>query len=104
MLSADDPDYAASLARILSELDRVDEACEWRNRAEARYDELIARHPEAFAEHAAEFWLEAGADPHRALSLAKMNLEIRQTPRAKELLARATFAHSAARVERFAQG
>ena len=59
-------------------------------RAAARYDELVARHPEAFADHAAEFWLAAGADPHRALSLASRNLEVRQTPRAHELFCRAT--------------
>jgi hypothetical protein len=70
----------------------VDEAREWRARAEARYDELLARHQEAFADHAAEFWLEAGADPHRALSLAKANLEVRQTSRAHDLMARATLA------------
>jgi tetratricopeptide (TPR) repeat protein len=88
-ITSDDPDYAAQLARILSEVGRVEEAREWRARAAARYDELLARHPEAFAEHAAEFWLQAGADPHRALSLATLNLEVRRTPRARELLFRA---------------
>ena len=88
-ITSDDPDYAAQLARILSEVGRVEEAREWRARAAARYDELLARHPEAFADHAAEFWLEAGADPHRALSLATMNLEVRPTPRAHELHSRA---------------
>ena len=90
--SSDDPDYAASLARILAEAGRVEEASKWRNQAAARYDELMARHPEAFADHAAEFWLEAGADPYRALRLARRNLEVRQTARARELLARASFA------------
>jgi tetratricopeptide (TPR) repeat protein len=97
-VSSDDPDYAASLARILTELDRVDEACGWRATAETRYDELISLHPEAFADHAAEFCLEAGADPHRALSLARRNLEVRQTPRAYELMARAAAASEGARV------
>ena len=95
-VSSDDPDYAASLARILTELERMDEAREWCARAETRYDELIALHPEAFADHAAEFWLEAGADPYRALSLARMNLEVRQTPRAQELFTRATLAYDVA--------
>jgi tetratricopeptide (TPR) repeat protein len=90
--SSDDPDYAASLSRILGEVGRIEEALEWRNRAAARYNELLARHPEAFADHAAEFWLEAGADPQRALRFARMNLEIRQTPRAHKLLTRATLA------------
>ena len=87
--SSDDPDYAAQLARILGEAGWVEEARHWRARAAARYDELVARHLEAFAYHAAEFWLEAGADPQRALWLAMKNIEVRPTRRARDLLARA---------------
>ena len=65
----------------------------WRQVAAARYDELIASHPEAFADHAAEFWLAAGADPDKALRLAKMNLEVRNTPRARALVAQALTAN-----------
>jgi hypothetical protein len=50
------------------------------------------RHPEAFADHAAEFWLTAGADPSRAPGLARINLAVRATPRAHDLLRQATFA------------
>ena len=89
-VSSDDPDYAASLARIFRDAGRVEEAGEWRNKARARYDDLTMRYPEAFADHAAEFFLEAGDDTHQAIWFARMNLEVRQTPRAKELLARAT--------------
>ncbi len=89
-ISSDDPDYAASLARILDGAGQPTEAGRWRDKAAARYDELMARHPEAFADHAAEFWLGAGADPSRALELARLNVTIRPTPRAHELLARAT--------------
>ena len=96
-ISSDDPDYPAQLARILSEVGRAQEARGWRGRAAARYDELVARHPEAFADHAAEFWLDAGADPHRALWLARRNLEVRQTPRAHNLFSRATRAVDGAR-------
>jgi tetratricopeptide (TPR) repeat protein len=88
--SSDDPDYAASLARILGESGQVEEAARWRSKAAARYDELLACHPEAFADHAAEFWLEAGVDPNRALQLAEANLKVRQTARARELVARAS--------------
>jgi tetratricopeptide (TPR) repeat protein len=90
--SSDDPDYAAQLARILR-----DAGCSkfrhWCRLAAARYDELVASHPEAFADHAAEFWLAAGADPEKALPLARMNIEIRKTPRAYDLLARAVAAN-----------
>jgi tetratricopeptide (TPR) repeat protein len=86
---SDDPDYAAHLARILDEVGRRDEAAPWRARAEARYQELVARHPAAFADHAAEFCLTLGGDPQRALHLAKHNAAIRQTPRSHALLTRA---------------
>jgi tetratricopeptide (TPR) repeat protein len=88
-LSSDDPDYTAQLARILGDAGRVDESRHWCRLAAARYDELVAAHPEAFADHAAEFWLAAGADPEKAVRLARMNLEVRQTPRASDLLSRA---------------
>lgn len=59
--SSDDPGYAASLARILSAAGHGREAGQWRQRAAARYDELVLRHPEAFAGHAADFWRHAKA-------------------------------------------
>lgn len=64
----------------------------WRTRAAMRYGELIARHPAAFADHAAEFWLGVGGDPRRALGLARLNAEARRTPHAADLLARAAVA------------
>jgi tetratricopeptide (TPR) repeat protein len=90
--SSDDPDYPAQLARILRDAGCAHEFRHWSRLAAARYDELVASHPEAFADHAAEFWLAAGADPDKALPLARMNIEIRKTPRAYDLLARAVAA------------
>lgn len=87
--SSDDPDYAGQLARILADVGRNDESRSWRQVAATRYDELVAAHPEAFADHAAEFWLAAGADPVKALALARMNFEVRKTPRARDLLSEA---------------
>ena len=52
----------------------------------------MEQHPEAFADHAAEFWLAAGGDPEKALSLAQRNLEVRRTPRAYELVLQAALA------------
>ena len=86
---SDDPEYAAALARILSEIGRAEEAAPWRAAAWARYEELVSTHCEAFADHAASFLLEAGGDPFRALSLAQRNLEVRRTARAIKLYERA---------------
>jgi len=92
-LTSDDPDYAAQLARILADVGHHTEARHWSRLAAAHFDELLARRPEAFADHAAEFWLAAGADPDKALRLAKMNVEGRNTPRARGLLAKAIAAN-----------
>ena len=88
-LASDDPDYATQLARILGDTGHIEEAQTWRGKAQARYDELLARHHDAFADHAAEFWLTIGDDPERALPLAQQNLSLRQTPRARALVRRA---------------
>ncbi len=58
-------------------------------RARRRYDTLLARHPAAFADHAAEFYLGAGADAQRAWGWARVNLRERQTRRAYTLAIRA---------------
>lgn len=94
-LSSDDPDYASALAGILRGSGRAAEADRWRARAAARYEDLLARHPDAFADHLAAFWLEHGGDPQRALALARRNLETRQTPRARKLVERAERARGA---------
>jgi hypothetical protein len=86
---ADDPDYAVQLARMLKETDHGDEAGMWRKHAEERYEQIVARHPAAFADHAANFWLSVGNEPQRALSLAKLNLKVRNTPGACALVVRA---------------
>src|SRR6202162_5264825 len=95
-MSSDDPDYAAQLARILRDAGRADESRRWCEHAAARYYELVVRHPEAFADHAAEFWLTVGGDPNEALRLARLNFEVRKTSRAHELLSRAISAYEAA--------
>ena len=96
-VASDDPDYAAQLARILIEVGRREEAAPWQAWAAVRYDELVARHPAAFADHAAEFCLTVGGDPQRALRLARQNAGIRRTPRAYALLSRAIAACAADR-------
>ena len=61
-LSSDDPEYAATLARLLSDAGHHREAEQWRISAAARYDELMLHHPEAFVDHATDFWLTVGGD------------------------------------------
>jgi tetratricopeptide (TPR) repeat protein len=87
-VSSDDPEYAASLADILRDAGHAQEAGRWRASAAARYDELMLRYPEAFAGHAADFWLTVGGDVQKGLQLASRNLAMRHTARACALLQR----------------
>jgi hypothetical protein len=63
----------------------------WRevSRARERYETLLSRHLLAFADHAAEFYLGAGADAERAWNLARQNALNRPTKRAVALAVRA---------------
>lgn len=90
---SDDPDYIAQLSRILLEANQRDEAYHWCDIATLRYEELVAHYPEAFADHAARFWLGVGANPKKALQLAQKNFEVRQTPQARKLLDQAAIAN-----------
>lgn len=60
--------------------------------ARERYESLLARHPLAFADHAAEFYLGPGADAERAWALARQNLAGRRTDRAFALAIEAAWA------------
>lgn len=92
--SSDDPEYQSQLAGILLQQGRLTEASRLRDAARARYDALSARHPEAFSDHAARFWM--GIEPTKALALAMRNLSVRQTTDAYELALSAALAAGAA--------
>lgn len=89
---SDDPEYPGQLAALLREAGRAAEADALRDRARARYDDLLARHRAAFADHAARFFLGDGADPARALALAVENANARRTRDAQTLLLEAALA------------
>jgi tetratricopeptide (TPR) repeat protein len=89
---SEDPDPAAQLARVLEDAGRTADAARWRERAAVAFGDLLARHADAFADHAAEFWLGAGHDPGRAVTLARRNAALRPTPWAFDLLARSAAA------------
>ena len=76
----DDPEYEGQLAAVVT--DRG-EAARLRASAAGRYEKLLQEFPEAFADHAARFYL--SFDAARALELAKLNLTVRSTPEAYDL-------------------
>ena len=84
--TSDDPEYRAIYAEILAGLGDGDAEAE-AERAVAAYEQLLARRPEAYADHAAAFFMGVGNRPRRALELALANWKLRDTPRSRSLLA-----------------
>jgi predicted Zn-dependent protease len=84
-LSSDDPEYVGQLSAILAQAGKADEAKALLAQAEAGFDDLIKRHPEGFADHAARFWLDVAKDPKKADALAQLNLKNRKSRDAFEL-------------------
>jgi tetratricopeptide (TPR) repeat protein len=87
--NADEPEALALLGDIHLRQGRTSLGRGEIARAKQRYEALLARHPQAFADHAAEFYLGAGRDPQRAWTLAQANLRERPTRRAHLLAIRA---------------
>jgi tetratricopeptide (TPR) repeat protein len=88
LATSDDPEYRATYAEILAA--RGDgQAVSEAGRAAAEYELLLARRPEAYADHAAAFFTGVGNRPQRAVELASDNLKLRDTPRSRRLFAEA---------------
>jgi tetratricopeptide (TPR) repeat protein len=81
-LSSGDPEVRWRLADVLNAQGRSDEAEKQLDAARSGFDQLLERHPLAFADHAAEFYAGSGNDCQRALELARMNVANRPTRRA----------------------
>jgi tetratricopeptide (TPR) repeat protein len=82
---SDDPEVLAELGDALRRVGHDDESKATVARARSRYDALMTKHPEAFADHAARFWLGIGGEPARALPLAASNASLRPTDEALSL-------------------
>ncbi len=94
--ASDDPEYRATYAEILAARGQRDAARREAERAAADYEQLLARRPEAYADHAAAFFMGIGDRPALAVELAATNWQLRDTPRSRRLLARALQARQAA--------
>jgi tetratricopeptide (TPR) repeat protein len=85
---SDDPEYHVIHAEILAARGDGEAASEAERAAEG-YELLLARRPEAYADHAAAFFMGVGNRPQLAVDLALANRCLRDTPRSRSLLARA---------------
>ena len=86
---ADDPEYRATYAEILEARDDRELASGETELAAAAYRQLLARRPEAYADHAAWFFMGIGNRPHLAVDLATATWKLRDTPRSRALLEKA---------------
>jgi tetratricopeptide (TPR) repeat protein len=86
---ADDPEYRATYAEILAARGDVKTAITQAQSAAAAYARLLERRPEAYADHAAAFFMGIGNRPQLAVDLASANFKLRDTPRSRKLLDRA---------------
>lgn len=85
---ADDPEYPATHAEILLARGETEAAASEATRAAVGYERLLARRPEAYADHGAAFFMGIGNRPQFAYELALDNWKIRDTPRSRDLLKR----------------
>jgi tetratricopeptide (TPR) repeat protein len=85
-LPSRDPEVRWRLADVLIAQERFDEAETQLDAARCGFDELLAKHLLAFADHAAEFYAGSGDDRPRALELARTNAANRPTRRAIKLV------------------
>ena len=81
-LSSCDPEVRWRLADTLIAQERFEEGESQLEAARSGFEELLGRHPLAFADHAAEFYAGSGNDPRRAVALARINVANRPTRRA----------------------
>jgi tetratricopeptide (TPR) repeat protein len=83
---ADDPEYRGTYAEILAARGEHEASEREAKAAAAAYESLLGRRPEAYADHAAAFFMGVGNRPELAVELASANWELRDTPRSRRLL------------------
>ncbi|MEO6065462.1 MAG: tetratricopeptide repeat protein [Lysobacterales bacterium] len=86
------PEFIAALAALEQAAGNTQAAATRNIEAKSAYAALYARHPDAYAQHYAEFLL-AAAEPAQALVLAERNVRLRQDVGSWILLARAAEAN-----------
>ena len=80
-----DPELLSALGDAHRRAEHDAEAKKATDAARARYEALLAKHPAAYADHAARFFLASGSDPKKALELAEKNAKLRSTEEAIDL-------------------
>lgn len=84
VMESGDPEARWRMSELLAKEGKDEAAANELEAARLIYEDLLSRHELAFADHAAEFYLAGGNDPHKALKLSLINLANRSTARAYE--------------------
>jgi hypothetical protein len=92
MIASGDPEVFWRLAEVAEAGGNSAKAETLMQAARSGFEAVLARHPLAFADHAAGFYLDGGGNPARAFALARLNLANRPTLRAFELAQAAALA------------
>ena len=90
-----DPEFCGVLAELVKEGWEEGTSIEPEQCARNGFQRLVAQYPEAYWQHAAEFYLSRG-EVAEAYRLARLNLEHRQDVASKVLMARVALAHDKA--------
>jgi len=90
VLASNEPEVYWRRAELLERTGRTQDAQAELKKSYTRYQQLLAKHELAFADHAVEFLLATGLNPQQALALAITNRVNRPTKRAFELVYLAT--------------
>lgn len=83
--SSDDPEYVGGLGFLMNK-ETPGSGDAWVDKAKPLYEELMKKHPLAFADHAGWFYVLIAKDYDKAIEAAEMNLQNRPTPEAFELM------------------
>jgi hypothetical protein len=75
--AAGNPEFMAALASVEAQLGNVEQAGQWRSHASAGFASRLAQYPNAYAQHAVDFYMEIN-DLEEAERLAEKNLTLRQ--------------------------
>lgn len=88
----DHPEFQGQLAELEAAAGNTAAAESLIEQARAGWERWLTPFPEAFADHAARFYLGVGANPKRAHELATINAGVRRTPASLTLLIEAALA------------
>lgn len=88
-LTSTEPEVGWKISEIYTIKNQAEVSTQYLHLANTMFTRLLEKHPLAFADHAAEFYMGPGNNPRKAYELALLNFQNRPTNRAATLLQKA---------------